>query len=274
MKTEVSPPAARLPTLSIITPSFNQACFIQHTIESVLGQNYPGLEYIIIDGGSTDGTLEILKKYQDHVRWTSEKDHGQSEAINKGFQQARGEILAYLNSDDCYEPGALIRVGNFFMDHPQTHWLTGKCRIIDEQGREIRRAITAYKNLWLRLHTPSLLLVLDYISQPATFWRRDVVERVGLFDVNEHYSMDYDYSLRVLQHYRLWVMDHTLAAFRVHPGSKSGQIRRHFATDLEVARRYSQSALIRNLHAAHNALIVAIYEHLQPQKTRGVEQGK
>jgi glycosyltransferase involved in cell wall biosynthesis len=266
MRTEYVAAATLLPTFSIITPSYNQAGFIRRTIESVLGQDYPALEYLIIDGGSTDGTLDILKEYQGRLQWISEKDRGQSDAINKGFQRATGDVFAYLNSDDLYEPGALRKVGAFFRNHPQAHWVTGQCRIIDDQDREIRRLITAYKNLWLRLHCRAALLVLDYISQPATFWTREAVHRAGPFDVLEHYSMDYDFSLRLLQHEKLWTLLTPLAAFRVHPASKSDRVREHFASDLEIARRYTRSPFLLSLHAAHNGLIVGMYGLLNPRR--------
>lgn len=252
-----------LPKISVITPSYNQACFIEETIQSVLDQGYPNLEYLVFDGGSTDNTVEILKKYERYLRWVSRKDRGQSDAINQGFRLASGEILSYLNSDDLYEPGALRTVAGFMSAHPDVHWITGKCRIIDDHGYEIRKPITLYKNLWLKVHSYTALLVLDYISQPATFWRRTVIERVGLFDENEHLAMDYDYSLRVGRHFPLWVIDSYLAGFRVHRASKSTKIREHFESDLAVAKRYAGSKSLCKLHSLHNAIIVAVYEQMQ-----------
>jgi glycosyltransferase involved in cell wall biosynthesis len=254
--------AVELPRISIITPSLNQARFIETTIQSVLDQGYPKLEYIVVDGGSTDGTLEILKKYEKHLTWSSQKDKGQSEAINKGFRQARGEVLAFINSDDCYEPDALHKVGNYFALHSEAHWVTGKCRIIDEQGNEKRKLITQYKNIWLMLRSYKVLLVLDYISQPATFWRRIIIERIGYFDENEHLSMDYDFSLRAGKQFPLHVLNKYLAAFRVHPTSKSRQIREHFSSDLIIARRHTNSRILHNLHQLHNFLIITAYEHM------------
>lgn len=251
-----------LPKLSIITPSLNQAKYIETTILSVLDQAYPKLEYIVIDGGSTDGTLEILKKYEKHLTWSSQKDRGQSDAINKGFRQASGDILAFINSDDYYEPGALHKVGDYFAKHSEAHWVTGKCRIIDELGHESRRLITQYKNFWLFLKSYKVLLVLDYISQPATFWRRIVIDEIGFFDVNEHLSMDYDFSLRIGQHFPLHVIKSYLAAFRVHSTSKSRQIREHFNSDLTIARRHTNSLTLRSLHQLHNFLIIRAYERM------------
>jgi glycosyltransferase involved in cell wall biosynthesis len=251
------------PRISVVTPSFNQGAYIEETIRSVLDQGYPNLEYIVMDGGSTDGTVDILRRYEKQLAWISEKDGGQSDALNKGFRKAGGEILAYINSDDTYEPGALLKVGSFFAEHPQADWLTGRCRIMDPQGREIRRLITAYKNFWLLFSSYKLLLAIDYISQPATFWRREVIQRVGPFDEELHLTMDYDYSLRVGGRYKLWVLNAPLASFRVHPASKSASIRAHFDEDLAVARKYARSKLLVNLHRLHNQLIIHSYLNMK-----------
>jgi len=255
-----------LPKISIITPSYNQAEFIDETIQSVLDQKYPNLEYLVIDGGSTDGTVEILKKYSHHLHWVSRKDKGQSDALNQGFLQASGDVLAFLNSDDRYEPGALQKVGEFMARHPEADWVTGKCRIIDSHGREIRKLVTAYKNFWLLLRNYNILLVLDYVSQPATFWRRSIIEKVGLFDEELHFSMDYDYSLRVGRIFKLFVVNDYLAAFRIHPASKSGLILKHFNTELAIAQRYTRSRFLHGLHSVHNGIIVTIYKRLQSVK--------
>jgi glycosyltransferase involved in cell wall biosynthesis len=144
--------------ISIITPSYNQAEFIERTIQSIFSQNYPDIEYIVMDGGSTDGTVKILKKYSDQIIWKSEKDNGQSDAINKGLKIATGEIVAYLNSDDTYEPGTLKKVADFFQKNPEKKWVYGKCKIINKKDQEIRKWITAYKNLLLKNYSYSKLL--------------------------------------------------------------------------------------------------------------------
>lgn len=253
-----------LPRISVITPSYNQGDYIEQTIQSVLGQGYPDLEYLVMDGGSTDQTVEILKKYGDQFAWTSEKDRGQSHAINKGLQIATGAVISFLNSDDVYEPGALLKVGKFFADHRDACWLTGKCRTVDPDGREIRRAITLYKNFWLLFKSYKALQVIDYVSQPATFWRKCVIDIIGFFDEKLRYAMDYDYSLRVGRHFRLWVLPEYLAAYRIHSNSKAGSsANAQFDTDLEIARQHVSSRLLVSLHALHNAIIVAAYRRLQ-----------
>jgi glycosyltransferase involved in cell wall biosynthesis len=252
-----------LPKITIITPSYNQGDFISKTIESVLSQGYPNLEYIVIDGGSVDNTIDILKKYGEEFYWICEPDRGQSDAINKGLLLATGEVIAFLNSDDIYEPGALLNVGDFFTKNPEVDWVTGKCRIINQDGCEIRKAITKYKNFWLRINSYSILLVIDYVSQPATFWRKEVITKVGPFDENLQYAMDYDYSLRVGKYFKLWVLDQYLASYRIHPKSKAGSsASKQFDIDLEIAKRHAISPLYLFLHELHNALIVKIYRSL------------
>jgi glycosyltransferase involved in cell wall biosynthesis len=260
-----------LPKISVVTPSYNQAAFLEQTIQSVLSQGYPELEYIVMDGGSTDGSVDILKRYTDQLHWVSEKDSGQSHAINKGMRMASGDVLAYLNSDDCYEPGALLRVGQFFAEHPQAHWLTGRCRVIDPQGLEIYKAITLYKNIWLRLRSITVLKILDYVSQPATFWSREVIREVGFFDEELQFAMDYDYSLRVANRFKLYVLNEYLAAFRIHPDSKTGATAQiNFAHDLAVARKYCSSPVTTGLHWLHNAMILAVYRWLFSRKQTSI----
>src|SRR3989344_6836696 len=153
------------PKISIVTPTLNQGKYIEKSITSVLEQDYPNLEYLIMDGGSTDGTLKILKKYENRLNWYSGKDRGQSDAINKGLKKTSGEILAFLNSDDYYERNTLLKVGKFFQDNPNAMWVTGKCKIIDAQGVETRTVITAYKNFILKyLRYRNILHIINFIS--------------------------------------------------------------------------------------------------------------
>ena len=253
-------PMSTLPTISVITPTFNQAPFIERTIRSVLDQQYPALEYIVMDGGSTDGTLDILKRYEGRLQWISEKDKGQADAINKGIIRSRGDIVAYLNSDDVYDPEALRTVGRHFASHPDVLWVTGKCMIIDAQDHEIRRCITAYKNFLLRRYSYSLLLVTNPISQPSTFWRRRVIEECGLFDRDQHFVMDYDYWLRIGKRFAPAVLDAYLAQFRVYATSKtSSSFLRSFREELEVAKKHSPSFLLHSLHWISYLAISAAY---------------
>ncbi|HRY82200.1 MAG TPA: glycosyltransferase family 2 protein [Candidatus Moranbacteria bacterium] len=251
--------------ISIITPSYNQATFIEKTLLSVLDQNYPNLEYIIMDGGSTDGTIEILKKYSDRIIWKSEKDNGQSDAINKGLKIATGDIVAYLNSDDTYEPNTLKKVANFFQKNPETKWVYGKCKIIDESDQEIRKPITVYKNWLLRKYSYQKLLSENFISQPATFWKREIHSKIGFLNENEHYCMDYEFWLRIGQKYDTGVLDDYLANFRYHTDSKSGGVnKKQFQDELRLAKKYgNKNKLSVALHYINYWKIVTIYQLMQ-----------
>ncbi len=205
-----------LPLVSIITPSYNQGRFIEETILSVLTQDYPSIEYIIVDGGSTDETLAILGKYCNRIRWYSEEDLGQSNAINKGLRVAKGEILAYLNSDDTYLPGAIRRAVHYFtVDHPDSYFVYGEGYHINEKGTIIDRYPTEPFDFRHLAET-------CFICQPATFWKRDVIEKIGLFDENLQYAMDYDYWIRVAKQYgNLGYINEYLANSRFYRETKT-----------------------------------------------------
>lgn len=227
--------------LSIVTPTLNQLALLKRTARSILEQAGPfELQWIVIDGASTDGTVDYLRSLDDErVRFVSERDAGQSNAINKGLAMAEGDVVAWLNSDDLYAAGALAAVAEAFAEHPQAQWLVGRCDIIDLDDQEIRSAVTRYKDRKLRRYSYRRLLRENFISQPAVFWRRPFGERVGFLDESLHYTMDYDLWLRMGRVCDPLVTDRLLAHFRFHPTSKSGQVnRRQFDEGYEVACRY------------------------------------
>jgi glycosyltransferase involved in cell wall biosynthesis len=207
--------------ISIVIPSYNMGGFIEETIKSIVEQDYPDYECIVMDGGSTDNTIDILKKYQPKITWKSEKDNGQSDAINKGLRQATGEIVTYINADDMYEAGCFRKIADFTQKNPDIKWLYGKCRIVNDKNIEIRGLITRYKNIWQRSYSYNKLLVMDFLSQPAVFWRKEMNQELGYFDVNDHLSMEYDFWLRLGAKYRPGYINDYLARFRIHPASKS-----------------------------------------------------
>lgn len=250
-----------LPKISLITPTLNQGKFIRDAIQSVLSQNYPNLEYIVIDGGSTDHTVDILKSYGNKLIWISEKDKGQSDAINKGLKMATGEVISYLNSDDYLQPGVLTKIGAFFAGNTQAFWVTGKCYTVDDKGREARKLITLYKNIFLKyLRNRNIFYIVQFISQPSTFWRRSVLDKIGLFDTGLSYDMDYDYWLRIWQKYRLYFLDDYLSSYRVHRASKAVlSPETQFQVEFDIIRRYTDSNVILSLHKLHSLLALLIY---------------
>lgn len=247
--------------ISLVTPSFNQGHYLDQTIKSVLGQNYPQLEYLVMDGGSTDGTLNLLKNYSKQINWISQKDKGQSDALNQGFRKTSGEIVGFINSDDYLLPGALDKVADFFLANPQAYWVTGKCKTVDRKDREVRQVITAYKNCLLKFfRLKQTLKIINFISQPATFWRREVFETVGFLDPSLNYSMDYDFWLRIWQKYPLNFIDDYLACYRVHPSAKAVlSPETQFDIEYQLAKKYTGSRLILTLHKWHASLAVFIY---------------
>jgi len=248
--------------ISIITPSLNQGRFIERTILSVLGQEGDfELDYIIIDGGSIDNSLDIIRRYEHSLRWVSEKDRGQSDAINNGFKMASGDISAWLNSDDTYEPDALSEVADQYKK-TRFNWCFGNCKNIDEDDREIRKAITRYKLFESKRYSYSRLLSKDFISQPAVFFKRDVYQEIGPLDLNCHYSMDYDYWLRIGKKYLPIYINKFLANFRWQRGSKNSENYKQAALETYLtAKRHATSMEIYPVfrHYIHYVMLKALY---------------
>jgi glycosyltransferase involved in cell wall biosynthesis len=216
------------PRISVITPSYNQGRFIEETIRSVLLQVYPNVEYIIIDGGSIDESIGLIEKYSPWLsHWVSEPDRGQSHAINKGFAQAHGDVIAWLNSDDLLQKHALSEIGTYFAENPTCEVLAGRSEIRDMTGRKI---------LWRIDDLPRTLAELleyplgRYLAQPSVFFRRRVLDRVAPLNEQLHYAMDLDLWLRIAEHYKIDVLAQTLSWIRAHDEAKT------FRDNLQVFR--------------------------------------
>ena len=205
-----------LPLVSIVTPSFNQARFLEATIQSVLSQNYPRLEYIIVDGGSTDGSVEMIKKYESKLAWwVSEKDHGQTDAINKGFAHAKGDFLAWLNSDDTYEPNAISSVVRFLQNEPEVGLVYGDANYINEDGR-VTGCFPAAQTDLIRLRRGYV-----HIPQQAAFFRAELWRAVGPLDPSFYFAMDYDLWVRLAMRSQIKYVPQTWANFRLHTSGKT-----------------------------------------------------
>jgi len=204
-----------MPSLSIITPSFNQARYLERTIQSVTNQGIGALEYIIIDGGSTDGSLEIIHKYEPILAgWVSEADNGQAEAINKGLRRVSGEIIAWLNSDDIYLPGGLETVLEVMGGHPEWGLVFGDVMAVDEEGEAIN--MLRYGDWGLEE-----LMRFQIIGQPAVFFRREVLKKSGFLDPSFHYLLDHQLWLRMAQLTTPHYIPRPLAGARYHTNAKN-----------------------------------------------------
>jgi glycosyltransferase involved in cell wall biosynthesis len=205
-----------LPLVSIVTPSYNQARYLEATIRSVLEQDYPNIEYLLVDGGSTDGSLEIIQRYAHRLAWwVSEKDRGQTEAINKGFARANGQILAWLNSDDTYQPGAVREAVAFLQGNRDVGLVYGDANFIDENGAVIGRFPAAQTDR-RRLRRGYV-----HIPQQAAFWRADEWKAVGPLDPSFYFAMDYDLWVRLSARTALQYTPRLWANFRLHSQGKS-----------------------------------------------------
>lgn len=202
------------PLVSVVTPSYNMAPFIEETIQSVLGQDYPHIEYIVMDGGSTDGTLEILRKYEGRLRYESKPDRGQTDAINQGFRLSRGNIFAFLCADDTYLPGAVSRAVEHLVSNPGHGGIYGEGYLTDVRGAILGRYPT-------REFDPELLKTECFICQPAAFLWRSAFEAAGLMNVDLHQSLDYDLWIRFARRHTLLKVDDYLATSRMHAGAKT-----------------------------------------------------
>ena len=228
---------ADLPTITVVTPSFNQGAFLERTIRSVLDQDYPGLEYFVMDGGSTDDSVSIIRRYADRLQhWVSQPDGGQTAAINAGWRMAHGEILAWLNSDDSYLPGTLLTVGRTFLQQPGAALVYGLVRREDPDGRSLGTVGSAFR--W-----QTLLYSHQMIPQPSAFFRRSAVEAAGLLDESLHYSMDYDLLLRLTRAGPAVMVPTPLAVATIHGEAKTTRDRAAAAAETNrVRRRYARGA--------------------------------
>jgi glycosyltransferase involved in cell wall biosynthesis len=225
-------------TVSIITPSLNQGRFIEQAIQTVLNQDVGGrdLEYMVVDGGSQDHTLQVLERYSDRLRWISERDTGQADAVNKGLRLTRGEIIGWLNSDDVYYPDAIRAACDFLDAHPSVDVVYGQAEHIDEDGVSLGPYPT-------EAFDPGRLLETCYLCQPAVFFRRRVVDRFGPLDEHLQFTLDYEYWLRLAYGGATFAhLPQVLAGWRLYPGIKShaGRWQMHLEVNRMFVERFGR----------------------------------
>ncbi len=237
------------PLFSIVMPSFNQAQYLEQAIDSVLSQDYPRIEFFILDGGSKDRSVEIIKKYESHLAgWVSEKDNGQADAVNKGFARSTGDYLGWLNSDDLFEPGALTTAAQALEQHTQVGLVYGDVRSIDSDGHTFN--VMRFGNWGLEE-----LMCFKVIGQPGAFLRRSVQQRAGFLDASYHYLLDHHYWLLIAQQAPILYIPKILAAARYHPQAKNMSMHAHY---IEDARRVA--AWMEN-----EPRLADVYQRLRPR---------
>jgi len=246
-----------LPKISIVIPSYNKVKYIRETLESIVSQKYPNLEIIIQDGGSTDGTVEIIKQFaKEHpkiVKWDSKKDKGQVDAINVGLKKATGDILCFINADDIYERESLNKVGKHFAEYPDTPWLAGKGRTIDGEGKERSMLVACYKDLLLKINAYSLLLVVNYLIQPSVFLNRNTYLKYGPFVGTRKYVMEYDMWLKIGKEKMPTVISDCLSSFRITKNTISATLyNKVLVEDYNIALKFTKDPMILFLHKIHN----------------------
>lgn len=226
------------PKITVVTPSYNQGRFIEETITSVIDQDYPNLEHIVMDGGSTDDTKAILERYSDQLAfWASERDEGQTDALIKGFRRATGDILCWLNSDDLFEPGTLRFVGSMFREQPTLRFLYGDSTWVDPDNKYLRpKKEHAYNRfIWLHDH--------NFFPQPSCFWRRDLYEEVGGLDKRFDLAMDADLFIRFAERTKPVHVRRTFSRMRSYPEQKNKKFRvRSDQEDAEIRARFVSPA--------------------------------
>ncbi len=245
------------PLVSIITPTLNQGRFIEETILSIRAQDYPNIEHIVLDAGSTDNTIEILKKYEDGLTWIQEPDKGQSDAINKGFRLARGEFVTWLNSDDTLLEGAITKAVDFLLEHPDIKMVYGKGYLIDEDSNITGECPTEPYDI-------KRLAKYNYIYQPSALFRADIFDTLEMLNVDLKYSMDLDLWIRIAQNFKIKYFPEFLSTYRLHPESKTmSQAMDFHKEEMETFKRYFGKAPANWVYGYVRFKVAANYPFLQ-----------
>jgi len=241
------------PKITVITPSFNQSQFLERTILSVIKQDYPNLEYIIIDGGSTDGSVDIIKQYEEHINyWVSEKDNGQTHALNKGLKIATGDWVGWQNSDDIYYPGSFLSVADAINNVTTEDLVIGNMNLIDEHDsmlRDLKYVTPTYK---------SLLAEGMVVANQAAFWRRKIHDDIGYLDEDLHCVFDYEWFLRVMKDKQAYHVDKTWGALRYHSETKTHNIQKQFDVEMNKVLGGRRLTLVSKLFQQLRRMVLMI----------------
>jgi len=245
------------PLISVVIPSLNKVKYIKKTLESIIIQDYRNFEVIIMDGGSTDGTLKIIQKYAkkfpDIIKYESKKDKGQWDALNKGFRKARGTMLAFINADDVYQKGTFAEIERLYRLNIDALWFAGRGNVIDAKGGEIAKWATIYKDLLLLVNSRFFLLCTNYFMQPSVFVTKSAWKRFGPFSGTKKFVMEYDLWLQMSKIKMPIVSNKYLSSFRIEPSTitkKSTNVLLY--EDEKIIKRHTSNQLILLLHKLHN----------------------
>lgn len=246
-----------LPKISIVIPSYNKVKYVKKTLDSIFNQNYKNFEVIVQDGGSNDGTLEIIKeyakKYKSKLFWESKKDNGQLDAINTGLKKATGDVVTFINSDDLYEKGAFESVAGHYTENTKALWFAGKGIVIDENDKEIAKFATKYKIFLLFLNSRFYLLVTNYMMQPSVFLTKKAIKKYGLFTGTSFSVMEYDMWLKIGKDKMPVIINKTLTKFRLEKDTKTGTNSEILLKeDEKIVKRHTNNQLIIFLHKFNN----------------------
>ena len=262
---EINREKDQLPKISVVVPVLNMAKYIERTFDSIIRQRYPNFEVIIQDGGSTDKTVEIIKqfakRYPKIIKWKSEKDRGQYEALGRGFKRATGTLLTFINGDDYYQTDALIKVGRAFQKNKHTLWLAGQGKVVDERGHQFAHWVTLYKNILLRLNSYTFLLLVNYIMQPSVFFTRKAYKQFGPITGDKVHIREFDLWYKLGKVSMPTVINQYLSCYSVFPGVGSAIyydiIRRD---DYNTTRKYTTNPVILLIRYLHNWARVFVYK--------------
>lgn len=243
------------PRISVIIPSFNKVNYIRKTLNSIFKQNYPNLELIIQDGGSTDGTLDIIKEFskKHSIIWQSRKDKGQLDAINIGFRKATGEILSFINADDCYTPKAFKMISQKYLDEPNGRWFAGQGILVNRDDKEIAKWVTLYKNILLRLSSYNVLLSTNYLIQPSVFITKNTYQKYGPFTGTTNFIMEYELWLKIGRDSMPVVINEVISSFRIEPSTKTKNMSKGLLSeDWKIVNKYTDNQIVLFLHNINN----------------------